>query len=105
VFALFFLDSHAYPGCLGRMPARPNDTAVWDVDVFFEDGAQSTGVCEAEDAQTFMVTVASYSTRAGTRVAEKRWRCAFDRGHLGSFRVVERAGRAGRAAPSPRRVR
>ncbi|WP_375686976.1 hypothetical protein [Pseudooceanicola sp. LIPI14-2-Ac024] len=73
--------SHLYPGATGRALAEPADGPVV---IRFSDGSSATGTLDGD-----RLALGAYTTTAGTRVAPRAFRLAFD--PAGGFRVTARA--------------
>ncbi|KRS17177.1 hypothetical protein [Roseovarius indicus] len=73
-------NTHLYPGARGTvLSGAPGDGPVT---LRFADGAAAPGMLQAETLK-----VEPYTTAAGTRIAAKAWRIAFDGAQ---FRITAR---------------
>lgn len=64
-----FMHTHAYPGCRVRLMDENVET---EVVVMFSDGIVTQGKYERR-AESILLTISSYETARGTKIAEKVW--------------------------------
>ncbi|MFC2970115.1 hypothetical protein [Acidimangrovimonas pyrenivorans] len=84
--------SHLYPGARGRVLAgAPGDGRATDgpVTLAFADGGRAQGTLSGD-----RLSLRPHLTAAGTRVAARAWRIAFEPGAPG-FRITARLAEAG----------